>query len=204
MALFAGTLLGGTLLSSTATSSFKSTIISTQLLPLLWERLSSRESLSVLDLGIGTVQSLNFYSSRDSCVYFADIDQELASSDTTPSLTVDGFGGIDTFDVCFCWDFLNRMSSEELGEFASNLLPHCNTQTYIHVFVAHTNVVPLRMKKFAIRSRSELIWRNANSDEVIERPKTHGELLRFFPNLNYGGARLMDENRHELYGKIAV
>lgn len=203
MALFAGTLLGGTLLPTSESSNNSSTIISTQLLPLLWERLESRRTLSILDLGIGTVQSLSFYSSRDSRVYFADIDQELSSSEKSTPSKFDGFGGIDKFDVCFCWDFLNGMNAEELLEFASNLLPRCHSDTYIHLFVAHTNVLPLRLKRYGIRSRTELIWRNSDSEETVAKPKTHGELVRFFPNLKYSGARLTEENRHELYGKIA-
>lgn len=202
MALFAGTLLGGTLLSTSESSNNSSTIISTQLLPLLWERLESRRTLTILDLGVGTVQSLSFYSSRDSRVYFADIDQELSSNEKSTALTFDGFDGVDKFDVCFCWDFLNGMTSEELLKFASNLLPLCNSDTYIHLFVAHTNVLPLRVKKYGIRSHSELIWRNPHSEEQVAKPKTHGELVRYFPNLKYRGARLTEENRHELYGKI--
>ena len=202
MALFEGTIHGSTHRAHGVSPANTGTTIGSQLLPLLWERLESRSTLSILDLGIGTVQSLDFYSSRDARVYFADISQELSSDEKNTPLTADGFGGIDSFDVCFCWDFLNRMTTAQLRDFAADLIPRCNRDTYIHLFVAHTSVLPLPMRRYSIRSSSELIWRNPNSAPSIDRPRTHGELMRCFPKLKFSGARLIEQNRHELYGRI--
>ena len=203
MAVFAGTLHGGTLPpSKKRAQNSTNEIIASQLVPLVWERLSRRESITVLDLGIGTFQALNFYSSRDCRVYFADMGEELSTSSDEDGQLSNSFVGSEKFDVCFCWDFLNEMPSDELSIFSKNLLRYCTRQTFIHVFVAHTSVVPLRMKKYSIKSPTELIWRNANSEKPVARPRTHSDLIRFFPNMKYNGARLLEDNRHELYGKI--
>lgn len=119
-------------------------IRSTQLLPLLLERFDPEQPLTVLDVGYGVAETIEFFTRYHCKLHFAALldapalaerpDEEVEAYFDDAFARLCDFPADTRFDVCLLWDFLNYLPVPALRSFGRALRPYLHRQTHGHGF----------------------------------------------------------------------
>lgn len=184
-------------------SALPETIVS-KILPVLFSQVTRRDTLNVLDLGVGLGQSMDVISPDRPCAfYFADIGRHVnASYDGSATSLLPFNVPEDTkFDVCFFWDYLNLMNHHAMEQFAVEIDPHLSRDTLIHGFVAVDVRVPMSYKRFKLTSQDSMECLE-DSSYIARYPKSRLDFEQTFPSAACERAILYPGNRLELLAII--
>ena len=202
--------------TATTASVAHSEIVPSSLLPLLIERLESRERIHVLDLGTGNQSTLNYFIGRNAAIHFADLfscDLVLNAEDEVSTATaceqlVQYMRLPDdlVFDVCMFWDALHYLPLDALGGLSRALAPHLGPNSIGYGFGslhsgARAEEPDWRPEgsgcRYGIEDDAHL---RLTSVERQERYYAHTQqqLDEFFPALTIQKATLLQEGRLEL------
>jgi len=190
--------------------------VSSRLLPLLMERLESRDRLHVLDLGSGSQGTLNFFSDRNAAIHFVDLfSSELVIEPPEALNTVEACEQLTRylrlpegviFDVCMFWDALHYLSPVGLEGLSRALAPHVGANTLAYGFGslasgARGEEPDWRPEKqgcrYGIEDQDHLRLTPIERQGVYQA-HTQQQLDEYFPALTIQKATLLREGRLEL------
>lgn len=124
----------------------------TQLLPLLLERFDPEQPVTVLDVGYGVPETVQFFSQYRCRLYFTGLQDAPELAEWPEEDTRDYFDDVfarlcsfppDTrFDVCLLWDFLNYLPVPALKSFSQAIGPYLHRQTHGHGFGSFKATAP--------------------------------------------------------------
>ena len=180
---------------------------SSKLLPLLFEGLAVNRRLTVLDVGSGVADTVDFFSQFRCELHFADLFAadvvQIIQEDATDSELVSGFTaaldlGPDTrFDVCLFWDFFNYLDGPALQGFVQALQPYVHDDTRSHGFGMLNAKTVLPNNQYGIRGLEELSVRSRHEPELPVYPHSQRELNQLLGDFQINKSRLMVDGRLE-------
>ena len=188
-----------------------SDIVSSQLLPKLFEQIADRERLQVLDLGSGNQSTLNFFVGRNAAIHFVDlfscdlvVDQpeELSAAEACEYLLQYLRLSDDlVFDVCLIWDALHYLPPSALQGLSRALAPHLIRGSLGYGFGsrhsgARTEQPVSAGYRYGIEDESHLKLSRVQR-EGRYHAHTQQQLDEFFPALSIQKATLLQEGRLE-------
>ena len=191
-------------------------MVSSRLLPLLLEKIETRERINVLDLGSGSQSTLNFFAGRNAAIHFVDLyscelvvnpPEEVNAAEACEQLVQylrlpDGI----VFDVCMFWDALHYLPLGALEGLSRALAPHLGPGTLGYGFGslhsgARAEEPGWKPEKagcrYGIEDGSHLRLVSVER-EGCYRAHTQQQLDEFFPALSIQKATLLQEGRLEL------
>lgn len=164
-----------------ASSAGGAEVRSTLLLPLLLERFDPEQPLTVLDVGDGVGETVEFFSRFRCRLYFTGMlgapDLAAAPDEDVEDYFEEVFTGLcdfpaDTrFDVCLMWDFLNYLPVPALRAFSRVLSPFLHRQSHGHGFGAFKATAPAMSRG---SSDVALQYGVYDVDKLVVRPRLHG------------------------------
>jgi hypothetical protein len=125
----------------------------TLLLPMVLERIDEARPLTVLDVGGGNAETIEFFSRYRCRLHFADLfdtaelggvpeDEDPVAYFTGVFRALLDFQADTRFDVCLLWDFLNYLPVPALTGFSRALRPFLRADTVGHGFGAFKATAP--------------------------------------------------------------
>lgn len=125
----------------------------TLLLPMVLERIDETSPLTVLDVGGGHAETIQFFSRYRCRLHFADLfdtaelggvpeDEDAVEYYTTVFSGLLDFPAGTRFDLCLLWDFLNYLPVPALTGFSRALGPFLRADTVGHGFGAFKATAP--------------------------------------------------------------
>ena len=125
----------------------------TLLLPMVLERIDESRPLTVLDVGGGTAETIEFFSRYRCRLHFADLfdtaelgavpeDEDPVAWYTAVFSRLLDFPADTRFDLCLLWDFLNYLPVPALTGFSRALRPYLRADTVGHGFGAFKATAP--------------------------------------------------------------
>lgn len=159
------------------TSSSGQEVRSTLLLPLLLERFEPEQTLTVLDVGYGVPETVEFFSQYACRLHFAGLIDAPELSAPVPEEDPGGyldatferlcdFPADTRFDICLLWDFLNYLPAPALYSFSRALTPYLHRDSRAHGFGAFKAAASMSRD-----SRTALQYGVYASDELLVRPR---------------------------------
>lgn len=122
------------------------------LLPLLFERLDESEPFTVLDVGPGVGETVEFFARYRCRLHFADLfdapeledrpEEEAEAHFEAVFEKLLAFPVTTRFDVCLLWDFLNYLPVPALRAFSTVLSPYLHRHSVGHGFGAFKATAP--------------------------------------------------------------
>lgn len=177
---------------------------------MLFDGLDADRTLTVLDIGVASAESVRFFSRYRCRLHFADLFGEIgpdedsgrrhgALSDTLFERIFE-FPRNTTFDVCLFWDFLNYLGTPLLRDFAKTLRRYVHDDTRSHAFVPFSNALPFEGQRFGLESVDRLSMRPDPSP--VPHPHTRKAIAPALWPFSVKRAALLGENRQELLFEI--
>ncbi len=161
-------------------------IRTTQLLPLLLERFDPAQPITVLDVGYGVAETVEFFSRYSCRLYFTGLLDvpELAEcpEDDAEAYFDEVFERLcrfppDTrFDVCLLWDFLNYLPVPALRSFSRAIDPYLHRQTHGHGFGSFKATAPAMAMA---RPDTALTYGVQDVNKLAVRPRPQAAAPRF-------------------------
>jgi hypothetical protein len=188
----------------------------TLLLPLLFERIDEEHPLTVLDVGSGVAETIQFFAEFRCRLHFADL-YDVAELAALPDDDVDeyydgvfarlfGFPPDTSFDVCLLWDFLNHLPVPALRAFSRALAPYLHRRTVGHGFGAFKATAPALAGNapelgfcYGIRARDQLVVRPRAGSTAASHPHSRTVLADSFKCFEIVRGTLLQEGAMELF-----
>lgn len=176
-----------------------------QLLPLVFEGLDANRSLTVLDVGAGVPESVQFFSKYRCQLHFVDLYGETGftaamRSRRRPRETLFGrfldFPRGTSFDICLFWDFLNYLTNPLLRDFAQTLREYVHDDTRAHAFVAFSNALPFGGLRFGLQEADRLTTHP--HPMAVPHAHTRKHIADALWPFSVARAALLEQNRQEL------
>ena len=141
------------ILSLPGRKSRQSDIINSTLLADVFAKFQSQSCISVLDVGVGSKDTLEFLKQYPHCkVYFLDLAEHLADVNfATFKESFQKYGGA-LFDICLFWDLLYCLSTAQLEDLSNTLEGYIYSQTRAHS-IANLNEPG---ERFCIRAQDQI------------------------------------------------
>jgi SAM-dependent methyltransferase len=153
----------------------------TLLLPLLLERFDPEQPLTVLDVGNGVAETVEFFSRYRCRLHFTsfidDLDLTALPEEGVEDYLDDTFAKLcnfppDTrFDVCLLWDFLNYLPVPALRSFSRVLRPYLHRQSHGHGFGSFKANAPAMART---SSDTAVQYGVYDVDKFLVRPRPEG------------------------------
>ena len=184
-----------------------STTETSQLLPMVLERLDLGERFRVLDAGPATPQTVEFFADYKCHLHFADLYDEavLLEQDTLEpedleahleqTLSLRG----DPFDLCLLWDAPNYLNANALRAFGNALRPFVHRRTLAHGFGAFKETQPFTTQRYSITGADQLLAQPATHPVGPKYPVTQNALVAALPFFTVVRGTLMADGRVELF-----
>ena len=170
-------------------------MMSSSLLPRVFESVGPGKKFTVLDLGSTTPQSVRFFNQFSCRVYFADLldeDSDHAGDDVFGF----EFPSHVRFDVCLFWDVLNYLDEDALNRVAKVVTGRLNQGCHGHAFLAFTQAVPFSGLSFGIEAVDRLV---AEPDpHPVPHAHTWKDLETMMWPFTSAASTLLQGNRQEL------
>ncbi len=190
--------------------------VASRLLPLLLEKIESRERIHVLDLGSGAQDTLNFFAGRNAAIHFVDLfscelvvkpPEELSTAQASEQLAQYLRLPDDLiFDICMFWDALHYLPLEGLEGLSRALSPHLARGSFGYGFGSlHSGArseepdwqPKNEARRYGIEDDSHLKLTSVDRQGRY-RAHTQQQLDEFFPALSIQKATLLQDGRLEL------
>lgn len=177
-----------------------------QLLASLFQQIDAEQRVSVFDAGAALPDTVNFFSTYRSKLYFADLFSELpllADPDEGPSL-VQQFADLlrftpeTRFDICLFWDLFNYLSAEAISAFLEVLRPRLHGATLGHGFAVHNVRSPQANCVYGIRQVDQLSVRDRDHPLPGYAPHNQSQLKSLLVCFNFERTVLLSNSRLEL------
>lgn len=153
----------------------------TLLLPLLFERVDDSLPITVLDVGGGVPETVEFLSRYRCRVHFADLfdapELQAIPEEDAEAYLDEAFARLcrfpegTRFDVCLLWDFLNYLPVAAVRSFARALEPYLHRGTRGHGFGAFKSTAPAMNRDEPSRA---LQYGVRDVDALVARPRLDG------------------------------
>ena len=164
----------------------KTCVVPSRLLPEAFAKQDHGRPLQVLDVSTGDPRTLEFLEPIASRVSFLDLSRcrdDFSSKLATYPDTL--------FNVCLFWDFLHRLTSEQLHRLSHALRPHIHSDTRAHAIV---------------RFQGEASYNIAAMDQVAVTPNgserracwSYVDFAQYFDALRVTQDNLTPDGHHEL------
>ena len=182
----------------------------TQLLPLMLERLDVEQRLSVFDAGPATAQTVEFFSQFKCRLHFADLydetvvaqQTELSAEELTTQFTELLSFAAEPFDLCLLWDVPNYLNPTALKAFGDALRPFIHRQTVAHGFCAFKETQPFTPQRYSIRAMDSLGVEPRPHADAPKHPVTQNALVAALPFLTVVRGTLLTDGRVELFMEV--
>ena len=182
-----------------------------QLLPLLLERLAVRGHLSIFDAGPASRHTVNFFSKFKCRLHFADLYADPLVADQA-TLTSKELGerfteilsfAVEPFDLCLLWDVPNYLNPRALIAFGDALHPLVHSQTVAHGYCTFQGTQLFSPMQYGIRDPDTLAV-EPRSDEIGPvHPATQNTLVAALSFLSIVRGTLLTDGRVELFLEAA-
>ncbi len=182
----------------------------TQLLPLMLERLDVERRFSVFDAGPATPQTVDFFAKFKCRLHFADLYDEavvaqqndLSSEELTIRFTELLSFADGPFDLCLLWDVPNYLNPTALRAFGDALRPFIHRQTIAHGFCAFKETQPFTPQRYSIRAMDSLGVAPRTHAEAPNYPVTQNALVAALSFLTVVRGTLLTDGRVELFMEV--
>jgi hypothetical protein len=181
-------------------------LITSRLLPMLFERFTDRDRLVVLDVASGSRGTVDFFAQYNACIHFVDLfscdllinpPDEIDVEDACESISRYLQLPADlTFDVCLFWDALHRVDLTVLRGLSLALNPYIDRRTLGYGFgtlYGHT----FDHSRYSIWDQDRLIVRPAEPQGKFYA-HSQQQLSEHFASLPIQRATLLRQGRLEL------
>lgn len=184
-----------------------STTETSQLLPMVLERLGTQERFCVFDAGAATPQTVEFFADYRCRLYFADLYDEAVlqqQDELDPAELQTRFSDClnlasEPFDLCLLWDLPNYLNPTALRAFGDALRPFIHRQTVAHGFGAFKETQPFTSQRYSVAALDQLSVQPTSHPVGPEHPVTQNALVAALPFLNVVRGTLMADGRVELF-----
>lgn len=180
---------------------------SSKLLVSLFEGIPPERHLSVLDVGSGVNDTVQFFSHLNSHLYFADLYSEPVVQDPREDVTVEQLAAqfadalslpADArFDICLFWDFFNYLDGPALQAFVQAVGAHMRDGARCHGFGMLNSRTQLTSNHYGIRTLETLTLRRRDDCNLAVYPHSQRELTQLLGNFLIKKSLLMVDGRLE-------
>ncbi|MDA1075689.1 MAG: hypothetical protein O3A63_13150 [Proteobacteria bacterium] len=145
---------------------------SSDLFPLLFEPFVNQERITVLDVGPGSPETVNYFSQFRCRLMFADLYSGLNTQTEPDFEDLLAFPEDTRFDICLLWDVLNYMSVDEVVAFSAHLQPFLHENSHGHGYGAFSRSKPILVSRYGVATSREVIVR-PDVDSTLTAPHPH-------------------------------
>ena len=182
----------------------------TQLLPMVLERLGVERRFSVFDAGPATAQTVEFFSQFKCRLHFADLyddavvaeQNDLSNEELTARFTELLNFADEPFDLCLLWDVPNYLTPAALRALGDALRPFIHRQTVAHGFCAFKETQPFTPKRYSIRTADCFGVEPRPNADPPKYPVTQNSLVAALPFLTVVRGTLLTDTRVELFLEV--
>jgi hypothetical protein len=196
-----------------ATAAVPATIQPSKLFASLFEGHDPERRLTVVDVGLGLPESLDFFSAYRCRLHYIDLFAEPilrsldgAAADDLPDeaqleqqfVSLLQFPPGTQIDICLFWDFFNYLNPMMLRAFSAALKPWLHPGTRGHAFGVHNERTVLPYCEYGVQSLDELTSRPREGQQSHCYPHGQAALGRNLSGFAVRRAVLLSDGRLEI------
>lgn len=181
-----------------------------QLLPVILERMGVEQRFSVFDAGAATAQTVEFFSQFKCRLHFADLyddalinEQEGISEEELSARFSELLSfAAEPFDLCLLWDLPNYLNPAALRAFGKALRPLTHRRTLAHGFCAFKETQPFTPRQYSVRGPGTLGVKARVAEAGPKYPSTQHDLVAALSFLTVARGTLLTDGRVEVYLEV--
>lgn len=174
----------------------------------VFEGFDSEHRITVLDVGLGLPESLDFFSAYRCRLHFLDLFDEPVVCDPQHEVgeleLQQRFSDLLQFpvgtriDVCLFWDFLNYLDKHALRAFSAALKPWLHSGTRAHGMGVLNDQAALPNCEYSILAPNQFRIRPRQAVQGTCYPHPQAQLVQYLEGFEVRRALLLSEGRLEL------
>ena len=180
----------------------------TLLFPSLIKRIDPDRRLSVLEIGPGLPETIEYFSQFKCRLHFAAMytdpvlqmqTGEYTENELAEHLTQSfGFPKGTRFDLCLFWDFLNYLDDKALRAFNTAISPYLHKTTRAHAFTVRTLDTSFSNQQYGIEQAHMFSIRPRKGTQARTFPHTQAILVNLLASFDIDQGMLLPDGRLEV------
>jgi hypothetical protein len=179
-----------------------------KLFPSLFRSLDSTRRLTILNVGVASPETVEFFSRFKCRIHFIDLFSEPVVREPQPVSNAkevhrqfekllklpDG----TRLDICLLWDFLCYLDDPALRAFNNALRPYMFEGTRAHGFGAHHLAIRLENKQYGVMEEDALSVRLRHTTQLATHPHSQVEMHEMLSCFDFERGLLLPDGKLEL------
>ena len=182
-----------------------------KLFPQLFRNCTEGQRVTVLDVGMATPGTVEFFNRFPCKIHFVDLysaplmgemdSEDIDLQEEFSSLL--SFPEGTKFDVCLFWDFLNFLSAPAVQAFGTALRPYIHHRSRGHGFGVHNVEVRLQHKQFSIAGIEGFRVTDRRVPDLKFHPHSQTELYDLLGHMDIERGVLLPDGKVEFLLKTS-
>jgi hypothetical protein len=183
-----------------------------KLFPSLFRSLDSARRLTILNVGVASSETVEFFSRFKCRIHFIDLFSEPVVSEPRQVSSAkelnhqfekllklpDG----TRLDICLLWDFLCYLDDPALRAFNSALRPYMFEGTRAHGFGAHHLAIRLENRQYGVMEEDALSVRLRETTQLATHPHSQVEMHEMLSCFDFERGLLLPDGKLEMLLKV--